>query len=92
MRDPIFYKWHAYIDDIFQAHKVTLAPYTVDQLNFPGITVNAIQIQAEGGRGNNVVNTHWQQSDLNLSKGMDFVPRGDVFARFTHLVSFFFNF
>lgn len=33
----------------------------------------------------NILNTHWQQSDLNLAKGMDFVPRGDVFARFTHL-------
>lgn len=22
---------------------------------------------------------------MNLAKGMDFVPRGDVFARFTHL-------
>lgn len=84
MRDPIFYKWHAWVDDIFQAHKATLAPYTPEQLTFPGISIGAIQVQADGGRPN-VFSTHWQQSDLNLSKGMDFVPRGDVFARFQHL-------
>lgn len=80
MRDPIFYKWHAWVDEVFQMHKATLPPYTTDQLNYPGITVQAIQVAAENGRPN-VINTHWQQSDLNLSKGMDFVPRGDVFAR-----------
>lgn len=87
MRDPIFYRWHAYVDDIFQLHKATLAPYTKEQLNFAGVTVSAIQVQAEGGRPN-IFSTNWQQSDLDLSKGMDFAPRGDVFARFTHLVSF----
>lgn len=65
-------------------HKVTLPPYTAEQLTYPGISVNAIQVQAERGQPN-IFNTHWQQSDLNLAKGMDFVPRGDVFARFTHL-------
>lgn len=84
MRDPIFYRWHAYVDDIFQAHKATLPPYTAQQLTYPGITINAVQIQSEGARPN-IINTHWQQSDLNLAKGMDFIPRGDVFARFTHL-------
>lgn len=65
-------------------HKVTLTPYSAEQLTYPGVSVSAIQVQAEGGRPN-ILNTHWQQSDLNLAKGMDFVPRGDVFARFTHL-------
>jgi hypothetical protein len=97
----VFTRWHAYIDDIFQAHKAQLPPYTVQQLSYPGITVQDLLIQAEGGRPN-IINTHWQQSDLNLAKGktteisldnydcnenfcfckgMDFVPRGDVFAR-----------
>lgn len=80
MRDPIFYRWHAYVDEIFVTHKANLNPYSAEQLNYPGITVSAIQIQAEGGRPN-IINTHWQQSDLNLAKGMDFIPRGDVFAR-----------
>lgn len=29
--------------------------------------------------------TFWQKSDVDLSRGMDFAPRGSVFARFTHL-------
>lgn len=33
----------------------------------------------------NTLSTFWQQSDVNLSSGMDFLPRGSVFARFTHL-------
>jgi hypothetical protein len=64
----IFTRWHAYIDDIFQAHKAQLPPYTVQQLSYPGITVTDLLIQAEGGRPN-IINTHWQQSDLNLAKG-----------------------
>lgn len=80
MRDPAFYRWHAFVDNVFQAHKARLPPYTESQLTFPGIVVNDIQIGAVGGRAN-VVNTHWQLTDLNLTKGMDFIPRGDVFAR-----------
>lgn len=29
--------------------------------------------------------TFWQQNDMDLSRGLDFTPRGAVFARFTHL-------
>ena len=80
MRDPMFYRMHKFVDDMFQEHKMSLSPYTTQQLTYPGVSVAAIQIAAEGGRPN-VINTHWQQSDLNLYKGMDFIPRGDVFAR-----------
>lgn len=26
MRDPVFYRWHAFIDDLFQEHKQRLPP------------------------------------------------------------------
>ena len=32
MRDPVFYRWHAYIDDVFQELKSTLPRYTVEQV------------------------------------------------------------
>lgn len=32
MRDPVFYRWHAYIDDIFQLYKNKLAPYPNDRV------------------------------------------------------------
>lgn len=84
MRDPVFYRVHAYIDDLFQRHKSKLTPYTPQQLTFQGITINSISVQQQQGQPNKL-NTHWQQSDINLARGMDFLPRGDVFVRFTHL-------
>jgi len=32
MRDPIFYRWHAYIDDISQEFKATIPSYTVQNV------------------------------------------------------------
>lgn len=32
MRDPIFYRWHAYIDDIFQEYKATIPSYNVQNV------------------------------------------------------------
>lgn len=84
MRDPAFYRWHAYVDDMFQQHKERLTPYTEQQLTFQGIRVSGIQVQPNNAAAN-TFQTFWQQSDVDLSRGMDFVPRGNVFARFTHL-------
>lgn len=84
MRDPVFYRWHAYIDDIFQEHKRRLKPYTLEELQYEGVSVTGVQVATEGGQPN-IMTTFWQQSDLDLSRGMDFVPRGNVFASFTHL-------
>lgn len=43
-----------------------------------------MEIDVTGGKKNEL-QTFWQQSDVDLSRGMDFTPRGSVFARFTHL-------
>lgn len=80
MRDPVFYRWHKFIDSIFQQLKNRLPPYKTSELIFDDIVLNAVQIGSVGGRPN-VLNTHWQESDLNLAKGLDFIPRGDVNAR-----------
>lgn len=84
MRDPVFYRWHAFIDDLFQEFKGALPRYTVNQLNNPGVTVQSVDVDVVGGQ-RNVLQTFWQQSDVDLSRGMDFQPRGSVFVRFTHL-------
>jgi hypothetical protein len=81
MRDPVFYRIHQDVDDLFNAYKVRLTPYTAQQLTYPGIRVTAVGIQLDNGRTNQF-HTFWQQSDINLTKGMDFMPRGDVFARY----------
>lgn len=33
----------------------------------------------------NLLLTFWNKSDVDLSRGLDFTPRGPVLARFTHL-------
>lgn len=32
MRDPIFYRWHSYIDDIFHEYKATIPGYNVQNV------------------------------------------------------------
>ncbi|KOC58852.1 Phenoloxidase subunit A3 [Habropoda laboriosa] len=83
MRDPIFYRWHAFIDDIFQEHKNTLPQYTVQQLDFSGVEIRDVRLTTNQQR--NILNTFWTKSDVDLSRGLDFTPRGAVLARFTHL-------
>ncbi|OXU22254.1 hypothetical protein TSAR_002572 [Trichomalopsis sarcophagae] len=84
MRDPVFYRWHAYVDYVFQIFKDSLSPYTVEQLVFPGINVTDIRINTPGANPN-TLNTHWSKSDVDLSRGLDFTPRGSIMARLTHL-------
>jgi tyrosinase len=91
MRDPIFYPIHAYVEELFQLHKAKLPPYTTQQLTYPGIFVSAVTVQPDNGRANQL-STFWQQSDVNMARGLDFVPRGDVFVRFTHLQHIPFNY
>uniref|UniRef100_A0A1A9X4Y5 Hemocyanin_M domain-containing protein n=1 Tax=Glossina brevipalpis TaxID=37001 RepID=A0A1A9X4Y5_9MUSC len=43
MRDPVFYRWRAYIDGIFQEHKNRLPVYTMPQLQYDGISVTGLQ-------------------------------------------------
>lgn len=50
------------------------------QLNYDGISIDGIQVQPENSTVN-TFQTFWQQSDVNLTRGLDFVPRGNVFAR-----------
>ncbi|CAG5047394.1 unnamed protein product [Parnassius apollo] len=90
MRDPIFYRWHSYIDDIFNLHKSKLPRYGDDRLDFPGIRVSSVSIEGAGGA--NAFATQWEQSTVELSRGMDFTPRGSVLARFTHLQHEEFNY
>ncbi|XP_071448697.1 phenoloxidase 2-like [Hetaerina americana] len=85
MRDPVFYRWHATIDDLFQMHKNALPAYTVAQLDYPGIKITKVDLVTEGRQNPNEFETFWQQRDLDLSRGLDFSPRGPVFARFSHL-------
>lgn len=47
--------------------------------------VQSARIETTGSNQANTLNTFWMQSDVDLSKGLDFSNRGPVYARFTHL-------
>ncbi|XP_023245051.1 phenoloxidase subunit 1-like [Copidosoma floridanum] len=84
MRDPVFYRWHSYIDNLFRAFKDDTTPYSKDDLTFRGVTVTQLGISS-GNSNPNTLNTHWSMGDINLSRGLDFAPRGAVLVRVTHL-------
>lgn len=84
MRDPVFYRWHSFIDDLFQMHKRTLPSYNSNQLDYQGIRITQLEVNTSGA-GKNEMITFWQQNDVDMSRGMDFTPRGSVFARITRL-------
>ncbi|KFB48432.1 prophenoloxidase 7 [Anopheles sinensis] len=93
MRDPIFYRWHTYVDNIFQRHKARFAPYTAADLGNPG--VNIINFETELDRQGSVKNlllTFWQRSQVDLGAGLDFGPEGNAFVTFTHLQHAAFNY
>jgi len=97
MRDAAFYRWHKYLDLISQRQKDYLPLYTQENLQWSGIAVNEIQVvRGEDSRLpvaldsiNNLV-THWLQSDIEVSRGLDFGRTnlnglGSIWVRSTNL-------
>lgn len=90
MRDPIFYRWHSFIDSIFVKLKNQLQPYQTDDLQFDGINVEAISVRITARISNvtpNILVTYWQKSDVDLGAGLDFGP-GNVYAQVRILSAF----
>lgn len=87
MRDPIFYRWHSFIDSVFVRYKNTLPKYPTNKIAYPGIEIKSVQtkIMRQSNSPTNVLLTFWQKSQVDLAAGLDFGPQGNVFARFTHL-------
>ncbi|RLU15745.1 hypothetical protein DMN91_011501 [Ooceraea biroi] len=54
------------------------------QLSFAGVEITDIWVQTPD-QSANVLTTFWKQSDIDLSRGLDFIPRGSLPVRFTHL-------
>ncbi|KAL1138656.1 hypothetical protein AAG570_008718 [Ranatra chinensis] len=84
MRDPVFYRWHAFINGIFVEHKNSLPPYTKEKLSFTDVQVLWTEVNTLGGSKNKFI-TFLQQSDIDISGGLDFTPKGPMPIRITHL-------
>ncbi|XP_065092363.1 phenoloxidase 8-like [Ochlerotatus camptorhynchus] len=86
IRDPIFYRLHTFVDDLFEDYLKKLAPYTSKQLGYPGVTIEDVSVQVSNGKAAvNRLLTFWQRSQVDLGVGLDFGPTGNVLATFTHL-------
>ncbi|CAG7837626.1 unnamed protein product, partial [Allacma fusca] len=91
MRDPAFYRWHKFIDEMFEYYKRQMKPYTEAQLIWEPIQVENISVQIKGNAAPapNILKTYWMQSDIDLGRGLDIrrslSREGAIWARITHL-------
>lgn len=75
----------------FQLHTFLFFFVINFKLGFDNITIPKIEVETPGAP-RNTFQTFWQKSDVDLSRGMDFAPRGPVLARLTHLQHTAFNY
>jgi len=48
-RDPVFYRWHQVVDNIFfDEYKTSLGPYEEDELNLPGVKIVESKVMSRG--------------------------------------------
>ncbi|GLH09004.1 Phenoloxidase subunit 1 [Gryllus bimaculatus] len=85
MRDPVFYRWHSFINDMFVAHKQTLQPYTEQELGFRNVQVVRADVETQYLDVLNEFSTFWKEDDFNVDRGLDFMGNGTVRVRITHL-------
>nr|CBW54878.1 putative prophenoloxidase [Cancer pagurus] len=83
MRDPVFYRWHKYIDDIFQEYKLTQPPYTLEELSLSSVEVVSVDVDSRNKK--NQLITGWNTQDFEASRGLDFNANMPVMVQLTHL-------
>ncbi|XP_067128110.1 hemocyanin A chain-like [Centruroides vittatus] len=82
LRDPIFYRYHRFIDNMFQEYKAHLPTYSKEQLNFPDVSIVGVTVNA---RTNDVINTFMKEDELELSHSINVGRQGSVKVRYQHL-------
>lgn len=86
MRDPVFYRFHKHVDNVFERHKRLLPQYNRQQLSYDPININSVMCRIpKDNAAPNVLLTFWQRSQIDLSGGLDFQADGAAFVSFTHL-------
>lgn len=91
MRDPVFYRWHTFINSICIKYKKTLQPYKSTDLLYEGVNVQSVNVQIITKSSKtptpDLLLTYWQRSDVDLGAGLDFGP-GNVYAQVKSILSF----
>merc|ERR550519_2676932 len=63
-RDPAFFRLHRYMNNIFKEFKDRLAPYTYDELNFEGVTIEDVKIEGS-------LETYFEDFEFSLTNAVD---------------------
>ncbi|XP_071525779.1 phenoloxidase 1-like [Panulirus ornatus] len=82
MRDPVFYRWHKFIDEIFQEYKMTQERYTHEDLSFPGIVIERVNVLRQDNKD---LVTGWTKRELEMSRGLDFNSPVPVVLELAHM-------
>ncbi|KAK3865004.1 hypothetical protein Pcinc_029357 [Petrolisthes cinctipes] len=90
MRDPVFYRLHRFVDDVFQQYKLTLPPYSMDDLSLPGVVVERAGIRQ--GDQTDILVTGWSNREFEASRGIDFAAEMSVLLRLQHIDHLPFNY
>nr|ABR12412.1 prophenoloxidase [Procambarus clarkii] len=83
MRDPVFYRWHKFVDDVFQEYKLTQPPYTMEDLTLPGVVLDKVGVVRDNQL--NTLTTGWNVREFEASRGLDLNSTNPVMLRITHL-------
>ena len=46
-RDPVFYRWHKFVDLLFEEHRANLKPHNIQDFEFPGIEIKSFEVELE---------------------------------------------
>lgn len=96
VRDPVFYRLHYYINEIFDEFKKTLTEYSVNssevkqdqiptwlKLDFANVVVENVQVFT--GDLVNEFHTFWQKSNIDVKGGMNFAQPGSLLVEYRHI-------
>ncbi|XP_055317646.1 phenoloxidase subunit 1-like [Sitodiplosis mosellana] len=85
MRDPLFFRWHKMVDQLFTKLKDRLPPYQEADLQFKDITIKSLNILDGSNQSTEQLITFWQKSTVNLQNGLNFHRSEPILVTFTHL-------
>nr|ADD70249.1 prophenoloxidase [Panulirus longipes] len=83
MRDPIFYRWHKFVDDVFQEYKLTQQPYSLEDLSLPNVVLDRVGVLSKDQA--DALSTGWTVREFEAFRGLDFNSRAPVNLRITHI-------
>lgn len=83
-RDPLFYRWHKYINSLFMKHKKMLKPYTHDELDWSDVEVEGVSVHGQGSKGNRI-RTYWQNTLVKINQGFVFTKESPAYVKLQHL-------